>query len=332
MVAMTTSPALDLRTIANSNPAYIRRSLGSLDFLKRSLLQRGMVLPILLRPDYLIVDGARRFEAARELGWDTVPVTWANNWATVKAHFERARELAGAEFPQQAMTWKETEDLFVTLRPLYTDVRDKSRKQRRQQADEAKRRGEPKPRYNYLERSLWPIAAAEVIGIRFEDLKIILDIFAAQRRIGELHGPKMLRAAEDASQAIEDEGGSIVRLHNFLRRATNGSITVEEIRRYPDTVRNTRVTIRRSRSTGGSRYPAREPAVADEAFVTNLGQVLEHIGQQASMYGIVSAEMDRQLAAKIVRQLQTAITDIHRLRRLLDAHATSDNPSVGESK
>jgi uncharacterized protein YecA (UPF0149 family) len=72
--------------------------------------------------------------------------------------------------------------------------------------------------------------------------------------------------------------------------------------------------------------------VADEAFVTNLGQVLEHIGQQASMYGIVSAEMDRQLAAKIVRQLQTAITDIHRLRRLLDAHATSDNPSVGESK
>ncbi len=53
----------------------IRRSIGDLGSLKDSLFRHGMLNPIVVNSANELVAGQRRLEAARQLGWVTVPVT-----------------------------------------------------------------------------------------------------------------------------------------------------------------------------------------------------------------------------------------------------------------
>lgn len=53
----------------------IRQSIGDLGSLKDSLSRHGMLNPIVVNSANELVAGQRRLEAARALGWVTVPVT-----------------------------------------------------------------------------------------------------------------------------------------------------------------------------------------------------------------------------------------------------------------
>jgi IS605 OrfB family transposase len=55
--------------------ARYRRDLGDIDGLARSIADVGLLHPIVVRPDGLLIAGERRLEACRRLGWATVPVT-----------------------------------------------------------------------------------------------------------------------------------------------------------------------------------------------------------------------------------------------------------------
>ncbi|MCA1753934.1 MAG: ParB N-terminal domain-containing protein [Spirochaeta sp.] len=50
----------------------IRRDLGDLSSLKQSLKQHGLMNPIVITGDNILIAGHRRFEAARQLGWNTI--------------------------------------------------------------------------------------------------------------------------------------------------------------------------------------------------------------------------------------------------------------------
>lgn len=113
-----------LEVIQRSNPAYVRQEIGNLTSLKRSMSKYGLVLPILTTPDYLIVDGARRFEAAFQLGWADIPTLATENWWTIKEHFIKARQLEAEGWPSEKMRWLEYDDLDRRiLRRLYQRVR-----------------------------------------------------------------------------------------------------------------------------------------------------------------------------------------------------------------
>jgi ParB-like chromosome segregation protein Spo0J len=55
----------------------VRQGAGNpeaLELLARSLQDVGQLYPVLVRPDHVLIDGFRRLEAAKKLGWKTIDV------------------------------------------------------------------------------------------------------------------------------------------------------------------------------------------------------------------------------------------------------------------
>ena len=60
--------ALDSIRIGRS----FRRDLGDIDALAEDIDRRGLINPILITADGLVLDGVRRLAAVRKLGWETI--------------------------------------------------------------------------------------------------------------------------------------------------------------------------------------------------------------------------------------------------------------------
>ncbi len=56
-----------------------RRDLGDIASLADSILDIGLLHPILVAPDGTLIAGQRRLEACRMLGWGMIPVTILEN-------------------------------------------------------------------------------------------------------------------------------------------------------------------------------------------------------------------------------------------------------------
>jgi ParB-like nuclease domain len=52
----------------------IRRDLGNIDELARSIAEDGLLHVIVVRPDGLLIAGQRRLAACKKLGWENIPV------------------------------------------------------------------------------------------------------------------------------------------------------------------------------------------------------------------------------------------------------------------
>jgi hypothetical protein len=64
-----------------------RRDLGDIDGLARSIREVGLLHPVVIRPDGVLIAGGRRLEAARRLGWSDVPVTVVDLADVVRGEF-----------------------------------------------------------------------------------------------------------------------------------------------------------------------------------------------------------------------------------------------------
>ena len=53
----------------------IRKENKSIDSLADSMRVYGLLNPIVLDSDYMLIAGFRRLQAAKELGWTTIPAT-----------------------------------------------------------------------------------------------------------------------------------------------------------------------------------------------------------------------------------------------------------------
>jgi ParB family transcriptional regulator, chromosome partitioning protein len=51
-----------------------RRDLGDIDSLARSIAEIGLLHPIVIRPDGVLIAGERRLAACKALGWSEIPV------------------------------------------------------------------------------------------------------------------------------------------------------------------------------------------------------------------------------------------------------------------
>jgi ParB/RepB/Spo0J family partition protein len=52
----------------------IRRDLGDIDELARTIAEDGLLHSIVVRPDGLLIAGHRRLAACKKLGWENIPV------------------------------------------------------------------------------------------------------------------------------------------------------------------------------------------------------------------------------------------------------------------
>lgn len=322
-MATVTTTTMPLTDILNANPAWLRRSSNetALELLKADIARDGMKLPILITPDLLVIDGGRRTKAAKALGWTDIPVRVARGWAVVKDYFAEAAKI---NYPTVTLSWRELEDLYQSLKVCYTDERDKQRTARRRAAIEAKLRGEPKPKYNYADNAGYMIAVAELVDVPFADLRNIMDLFSAERAILKKYGTSVAKQVAKAIDEVEATKGSTSGLRRAVREVERGLITIEDLRQYAaSSRRNGTVHRDRSRFSGPpqvrARYQHRElpPKEADDAIVLKFVDVVEQLGEQAALYGSVSQSVTNEDCAALGGRLQRAITNIHRLRRLL---------------
>jgi len=69
-----------------------RRDMGDIKSLADSMNSLGLIHPVVVTPDHQLVAGTRRLAAARELGWDVVPVTVIHSLGEAAALFEAERD------------------------------------------------------------------------------------------------------------------------------------------------------------------------------------------------------------------------------------------------
>lgn len=111
---------LPIKDILNANPVWVRTEWPNPTRLKRSLSNEGMHVPVLLNHDWEVIDGARRVLAAKDLGWDRVPVQVTGTWPDVVQYFQEVRELDKVDFPAAPMRWLESYDLITRiLQPIF---------------------------------------------------------------------------------------------------------------------------------------------------------------------------------------------------------------------
>ncbi len=111
-----------VKLIENANPAYNRYKLGDIDALAKDIGKRGLDVPILITPGYQIIDGARRFEAIKKLGWDWVPTRITDEFYGAIAGITAARD-QGSPFELRP-GWLEIDNLVrFTLVPLYAPIK-----------------------------------------------------------------------------------------------------------------------------------------------------------------------------------------------------------------
>lgn len=79
---------LDVRYIKNANPTWARNDLGSLEDLTMDIKSNGIMKPLLIRRDGLMVDGARRFTVATALKLSTVPIVFIDTWDDLVDNFD----------------------------------------------------------------------------------------------------------------------------------------------------------------------------------------------------------------------------------------------------
>lgn len=86
-----------------TNPDRQRKDLGNVDELAESIARLGLINPIVLTPDNVLVAGERRLTAVRSLGWTSIPVQYTTELSEY--------ELQCIEFEENVkrkdLTWQE---------------------------------------------------------------------------------------------------------------------------------------------------------------------------------------------------------------------------------
>lgn len=84
-------------------PTRQRHELGDLDGLKKSMREVGLINPVVVTSDGLLIAGERRFTAAKELGWSHITVQFREEMTDL----ERERLEHDENFHRLDLTWQE---------------------------------------------------------------------------------------------------------------------------------------------------------------------------------------------------------------------------------
>lgn len=156
-----------VKLIENANPAYTRIYFGNMDALAKDISTNGLRSPILIAPDYQIIDGARRFEAIKKLGWDWAPTRIADGFyaaiAGIRADLDRQSDF------WLRPGWLEIDNLCRhILVPLYEPIKRTNFSNASKGISTRRRRG-----------SDFTDAVAEVFGMKSTQLESMRRIGAA---------------------------------------------------------------------------------------------------------------------------------------------------------
>jgi ParB-like nuclease domain/MT-A70 len=88
-----------------------RKDMGDIDGLARSIAELGLLHPIVVKPDGLLIAGERRLAACKQLGWTDVPVAVVDVSAIARGEFAENTE-------RKDFTWSEAVAIKRVIEPV----------------------------------------------------------------------------------------------------------------------------------------------------------------------------------------------------------------------
>jgi N6-adenosine-specific RNA methylase IME4 len=192
-----------------------RRDLGDLDSLARSIVQVGGLLhPVVVRPDGLLIAGERRLRACQALGWSEVPVRVMDLSEAERILAEAAENLERKDFtPSEAVAAKRSIEPAIKVaaqarmqagRP-YGNLPQGPKGTTRDQVAALI----PGYAARTLEKAEAIVDAAEAEPERFAPL---LEEMDRTGKVDRVHKQLVIARARDAYEARREKGGTVADL------------------------------------------------------------------------------------------------------------------------
>jgi len=323
---------LSIREIYDANPVWLRpdNHLLPVDKLKASLAEKGMLFPVLLRSDFVMLDGARRVLAADVLRWKEVPVVVAHNWDTVVSHYELANKLEAEEgLERRPMTWMELDELWTELlKPIHQERRSQQSVRERARRASLRERGVPEAQLRKGNAYTgYVMQCADLFGFRPIHVKLIREICHTYRRLRVKH-PEIEEPFQRLIAQAESLGAETASsMRQFVRNVWSLGVSVTEAdRRATESLRNARAApwrLARRTPKQNNRPEAFEPQAgslpvylpAVQKLITSLDQLSWEAGQMHDFQNIEPEDI-----AVLKGKVRTATNRIHAMRRRLEAH------------
>lgn len=322
---MTTGipPTLPLRTLLdmNAKDSWVRPVLEN-SKLKDSIARNGMKLPILVAPDFSVVDGFQRLYVAADLRFKDVPVIIARDWETFIKYQASVKALEAEGWPSEPMNWLQLSDLWLNVLPkLYQEYRYR-------QATETRNLNKAMgTKYHQPTIAHYNEALAQLYGFASgNQVKVVRDLYSTYRRCVALG---FGNDAELLIQMLQQAGGRGLRtVQSDLQHIAAGRMTpAQAIEHYRNTFKGNRVKNNVPKTAAGrpilgkAPEPTPEELATQAAVVERLVTMVDTIGAEAS-YMTAFAKLDLLTAGELADRLRRAVNKLNALRRRLEEHAT----------
>jgi hypothetical protein len=300
-----------LGAILNANPAWFRGEITDLDSLAASIKKVGLKVPVLLTRDLVMIDGARRVMAYKQLGFDDIPVILTDSWDEVVDYYLSLRKHEAAGLPYQRMKWEELDQLWrLGLVPLYLPKRYASQRQTLR----AKKRGEPLPQPTMgVNHDLGPM-----FNMAQGTVKAIRDLFTSLRRVQEARSKQAVQEAKRLIDLVEGRNSQgrtegIYSLRNDLRDLASGKLSAMELKHRVES----RIHVRegpKNRLQQQYNRELRVPKTESQEVIDFCG-VVTHFGDEAERLRTFDADLNVE---PLIKQLRTTVNRLNALRRRLE--------------
>jgi hypothetical protein len=340
---LATDVRLPVRQIRDANLTWVRRDAESFDNdddLLASLDNDGLMLPLLLTEELVVVDGARRFARLEWLGWRDVPVLVTTDWPTVCDFYRSARDLEAKGLPHDPMTWAEVVDLVSgPIEQLYQHRR--LERWRTSRATRLASGAPPRHRSGGAKRESDYIAeVAQALGWRQADLRTVREIYwnleaidiqetlaykdtlQAQGAVAAGALPRYTDELRTDALRLENGDGDAMTMTALLKK-------VKWVAAGKDLVNLRAGKIRRK--FGEPTVTERKAAIAadptatgrelDAQTLARLSQALEGFGIEAEAYTHLRPSVRADDARNAAKAIRAAVNKFNRLSRVVTAYA-----------
>jgi hypothetical protein len=325
-----TSATLPVSSLVGANLAWVRTDFGDMAALTADIKKNGIRQPVLVAPDYLALDGARRLVAAAKLRITYVPVVICYTWEQFVQHY---KPLEPDAYP---MTWLEIRDLIDrVLRPIYQEFRYRKAHETRV-FRRATRTSNPEKRgYSY---SHFINATAELFDVQPVHMKMLNDNMKRLHTLQETN-PQVTKLLIEAIVAMAPDQrrnfSNIRVLKTVLDRCFQlegtgqqleaGEMLVAQIA----ALSNGGPPVRRKKNTLDTNAP-----VIPLGVVRGFTEMLETLGQQAEEFRNFRPTTAYQIGEMVqfLDRVVQANARLYRLRRRMESALPDQFPGESEEE
>lgn len=319
---------LPIRDIRNANPVWLRDQLGPVDQLAKSIRAHGLNIPVLLRSDWVMLDGARRLAAVDKLGWTEIPVVIANSWDQVIKYFTEVLELenSSTDMRRAPMRWSELDELWsVLLKPIHEERRRTRIGAQRKVNDALRAQG----RFQQKTRAYTEYTQdlADMFGYSVVAVKSLRDSFARLRGLNDTH-PEFVADLRTLWSKVELEGiDRIYSIKHGIRLVREGRATPDQALRIMAKALGSGVQLPRTQRKSRLSLPDMAAPEVQPRALRNFVTTLEQLSVQSMHF--LNFREDTESAQEAASTIRLAVSRINQMRRRLE-NSVGLTPVTGE--